>query len=667
MWIDYIKLKNFRQYQDEKIEFAGPENEKNFNVIKGTNGAGKTNLLNAITWCLYGKEFHLGIKNVKYPKINTLTLEKLRAGETCEVKVEIQLREKEDRIVATRTLTFKKTESGGIRKIQSFISDAPDGSELKILRRIEGKGMMSVDRIVIETTVPEVLREYFFFDGERLDDYFKEEKPKSIKEAVFKISQLEKLDDTIEHLENVKSEFRRKSKKLTPKAIDKQEELEIHEKSLKNYKKELEQLKEEWEEAKKKENEYREKLKDVDVRNIKELQEERERLEKESDELEEKIRRIKNDKSDYMIDKAPSIFVFDAISKTRQILGEKKEAGEIPPDYKKNFIEKLLKKGRCICGTDISKEGEHRKNVEKVFAECDEITNITTELSEENAILRRIQRELKSFNEESGKYNIEISELEEGIKKKDDRIKEIGLKIGGIDIERVRRWEAKRQEYESIKEEKKEDIGTHKANIKMEQKRIDKLEEEVKEELKKEKKGEALGRKLDFCDKALEVAENVKKEIMENIRKEIEKKTEEQFLELIWKEKNYKKVIIDDEYNVSPIDQKGRNALGALGAGERQALALSFMAALNNVSGFKAPIVIDTPLARIDEGKPKWQIAESLPNYLKGRQVIMLVTGSEYTPKVRERLLKRTGKEYKIKFEETDIGNRAWVVPYEDP
>ena len=114
MWIDFIKLKNFRQYQDEKIDFSSPLDKKNFNIIKGTNGAGKTNLLNAITWCLYGREFHLGRKNTKYKKINTLTQHSLKPGENDKVEVVIQFKDLNDRIVVTRRLDFKKNDDGSI-------------------------------------------------------------------------------------------------------------------------------------------------------------------------------------------------------------------------------------------------------------------------------------------------------------------------------------------------------------------------------------------------------------------------------------------------------------------------------------------------------------------------------------------------------------------------
>ena len=67
------------------------------------------------------------------------------------------------------------------------------------------------------------------------------------------------------------------------------------------------------------------------------------------------------------------------------------------------------------------------------------------------------------------------------------------------------------------------------------------------------------------------------------------------------------------------------------------------------VSGFDAPLVIDTPLGRMSR-EPKLNIAEKLPSYLKGKQITLLLTEEEYTPEVRKRIQKHVGKEYKIKF-----------------
>lgn len=100
-------------------------------------------------------------------------------------------------------------------------------------------------------------------------------------------------------------------------------------------------------------------------------------------------------------------------------------------------------------------------------------------------------------------------------------------------------------------------------------------------------------------------------------------------------------------------------SLGSLSAGERQILALSFMAALYSVSGFDAPIIIDTPLGRIS-GEPRKNIAEALPGYLSKTQVTLLMTDTEYTDEVRKELLKRIGKEYRLVFKD----RITQVMPY---
>ena len=147
---------------------------------------------------------------------------------------------------------------------------------------------------------------------------------------------------------------------------------------------------------------------------------------------------------------------------------------------------------------------------------------------------------------------------------------------------------------------------------------------------------------------------------MKKVKQEVEERASKQFLTLIWKKETYKGLVIDDDYNISVPDTSGREALGTLSAGERQVCALSFMAALNSVSGFEAPIVIDTPLGRISR-EPRRNIAENLPDYLKGTQVTLLVTEEEYTPEVRKALSRVIGKEYTINFWEKEMGKMAEV------
>lgn len=665
MRIGYIKLKNYRQYRDEKTTFTRPEANKNFTVIQGTTGAGKTNLLNAITWCLYGEEMHLEEKHKGLPIISTVVLKGLDFGETSEVEIEIQMVDEEDsKLIFRRALRFGKSNDGKINIIPDLQSSA-DGSKFEMLRQIE-RDMVSVTNpdFILARLIPKSLEKYFFFDGERLNDYFRKTSGEKIREEVFKISQLGLFEKAIQHLDDRRKDFLKQAGKLSPKAEEIKEKLDIYEKSLKRYKEELNSLKEEKREAEEKEEEYSGKLRTSSISNVVELEDERVRVEEELDRLKKGVEEFGKDRFNYLIGVAPLIFAYDPIIKTKKLVDKGEEAGDIPPDYKRIFLEKLLQSGICICGRDISEENECRRNIEKLRNECDAITDISDELMRENANFRSIIDDLKDFREKQIRYGKRVKELEEERKSKSVRLKEIDEKIGRCDVEKIKMWENKLMEYKNIKEELIGGIEVRKTRIVDAEKIISKLKRDIQKELEKEKTHEKIRKILTFCEMGLDAAKKIKDEIMGDVRKEIEERTKRQFFDLIWKRETYKDVKIDENYNLSVVHQSGMEGIGTLSAGERQVLALSFMAALNAVSGFNVPIIIDTPLGRLGK-EPKKNIANNLPNYLKGKQVTLLVTEEEYTPEVRERLSERVGREYRIDFREIEEGGEAKVVSYE--
>ncbi len=56
MYIDKIALNNFRIYYGENIITIAPSSKRNVCIISGDNGYGKTTLLTALVWCLYGNQ-----------------------------------------------------------------------------------------------------------------------------------------------------------------------------------------------------------------------------------------------------------------------------------------------------------------------------------------------------------------------------------------------------------------------------------------------------------------------------------------------------------------------------------------------------------------------------------------------------------------------------------
>ncbi|NWJ46938.1 MAG: AAA family ATPase [Chloroflexi bacterium] len=92
MKIHHIRLRNYRQYLDAQIKFS-TDPDRNLTLIQGFNGAGKSNLLNSITWCLYGEERHLqqdGKKN-QLPILNEKVYHSLNPGDLTKVEVELAL------------------------------------------------------------------------------------------------------------------------------------------------------------------------------------------------------------------------------------------------------------------------------------------------------------------------------------------------------------------------------------------------------------------------------------------------------------------------------------------------------------------------------------------------------------------------------------------------
>ena len=89
-------------------------------------------------------------------------------------------------------------------------------------------------------------------------------------------------------------------------------------------------------------------------------------------------------------------------------------------------------------------------------------------------------------------------------------------------------------------------------------------------------------------------------------------------------------------------------------AGQSQVIAHSFIAALNKFTAKEAPIIIDTPLARLDDVHAE-NIVRSYPHM--GKQVIVLYQPRELDERLIEFIRPRISAEYEIKRDLTDIEN----------
>lgn len=170
MWISRIALHNFKSYQNQVFEFPQPADGKNLVLIGGLNGYGKTTLLEAIYVGLYGEEA------VTQEALNRAGLKVKGYGHFLE------------------TALYKHALSNGDDRMEVVIEiDRPDKGCLRIKRQwfFTNQGQYKDQRLTLDSRVPnsnswtllakEVLPElltsyavpawlapFFFFDGEKI-------------------------------------------------------------------------------------------------------------------------------------------------------------------------------------------------------------------------------------------------------------------------------------------------------------------------------------------------------------------------------------------------------------------------------------------------------------------------------------------------------------------
>ena len=90
MWISEVKIKNFRNYDEQEIKL-----QKNINVFYGENAQGKTNIIEAIFLCSMGKSFRAkqDKEMIKINKENSIVeIEYKKIDRDAKIKIELNKR-----------------------------------------------------------------------------------------------------------------------------------------------------------------------------------------------------------------------------------------------------------------------------------------------------------------------------------------------------------------------------------------------------------------------------------------------------------------------------------------------------------------------------------------------------------------------------------------------
>ena len=117
---------------------------------------------------------------------------------------------------------------------------------------------------------------------------------------------------------------------------------------------------------------------------------------------------------------------------------------------------------------------------------------------------------------------------------------------------------------------------------------------------------------------------------------------------LIHKKRLFSNVKVDPEtFDFSLIGEDGVDiSKDALSAGERQIFAISMLWALGKTSGQELPMIIDTPLSRLDAAHRRAIMADYVPR--ASQQVILLCTDTELTEDLNDLIAPYVARRYEI-------------------
>lgn len=348
MIIKQIKLNNFRQFKDEHIIEFSTDKEKNVSVILGSNTCGKTTIVGAFIWCLYGEN------TLKEPKqlLNNVVAQRLTTYSSKDVSVEVILQHENNEYIILRTQRWQKTAMG-----DSIRGNTPELKVSYVDERGETNSVNAIDcQSVIEGILPQALADYFFFDGERIK---KINTKNNVVNAVRGLMGLDVYSAGMDHLDpdSSKSVIGKLKRELDTgkddEAARKKSQIAEYQVRLEGFQKHTPNIEEQIKHYTSLKEELAIKIKENE--DVKKSQEMKERLERDVKYYENSIasneERLVNDFNS----NGSKFFALPLIKKGLQILSEAKEEGEGIPNMHASSIDFILKRGKCICGCDLSK------------------------------------------------------------------------------------------------------------------------------------------------------------------------------------------------------------------------------------------------------------------------------------------------------------------------
>ncbi len=490
--ITRIKLENWKSHHETDLEFS-----EGVNALIGTMGSGKSSVLEAIVFGLFGTTPSLNSRDVK---LDDLIRRNPSPAEEASVEIEFEV-DGTEYSVKRELKRGKGTERSELRKEGELI-EAPSTREVtEQVEELLGLSFKSFVRAIY---------------SEQNDlDLFLNMRPGNRKERIdelLKIDRFENARKTIVKVENnLKNELEQKQEELGELEEEfEEEELEELEEDIEERRETLEDTRESIEELDEKLGEKQEKREELEEKKetFRKLEKRATKLETREESLQEELEKIEGKLEKYD----------NPEEKLEECRKEKKKLEEKEDDI--NDLEK-----------DLSYARKEKKKLEEEIEELEEKAEKFEEIEDIEKEIKELTKVVDEIRQKGNTKHVERTNLEESIenlqdsdgecptcgKELDEEHREKVFKERKAKIEKLKKQENKLKKEFEKKQEKKEKLGEKRDELLEFKSAEEKLEQRQKELKEKNKEIEEAEKEL----------EELKEDFSENRTEELEESIEE--------------------------------------------------------------------------------------------------------------------------------------------
>ena len=620
-----LVIENYKSFQfATEIRFPVGADGKSIFLIGGMNGAGKTSIMEAVSYCLYGTK-----PEVIYKNINRKEMSRGNTGVSFELVVEL---DDGSELIVKRSWSGGAINDAKAKDLEERLVVVQDGKRVSV----QNKQMW---QDFIRATIPPGITQFFFFDGEKIqeiaaDDHSEIRLKKSL-EAALGIQYITKLSEDVlyikaeerkgfvqisdEDLEFKESELKREKSKVSRKIQERNE-----------VKDELDAFKTQYQEAKQRfqvtfntEPETRDSIREAEKARV---------------QAANRLGQVENELKTLCEDVLPFAIAGRLFGDIRQQIDAERESAQYEAirDNAASLAQKIVRvveDPEPIYREKLSAEkmAELEQRIFRLLQQGDSIQDSIKVLNLSDRDAARVLQKIETL-EDSDVFLIQplLEEKQELVQQ--TRHLEATLQPGIASDSEKELFDQLQSEMESCSTQ----IGRKTEQLRLLEDEILTLEKRIREiELDVEKlyeKHHVSKEKADFieeCDAIAQLLNQYTVRLRKNKVHLLQEKTFEMYRMLSSKTGLIKDILIDDKsYEIKMIDRNGHEIRkSSLAAGEKEVFALSLLWGLAQTSQLKLPILIDTPLSRLDSTHRDNIIKHYFPN--AGEQVIILSTDTE--------------------------------------